>query len=64
MKPVVVSHPKPGQRAQIRCPSCGLLGGIDQEQYEGRISIVCPNRECEYHETHDLRESKAPEGGE
>ena len=37
----------------IRCPSCGGVGWIDRDQYEGRVSVACPES-CDYHETHDL----------
>ncbi len=54
----------PGNRyATIRCPECGGVGWIDQDQHEGRVSILCEGRysgpeasRCRYHETHDLRE--------
>ena len=36
----------------IKCPNCGLEVSIDQDQYEGKISIDCPN--CKYHETHNF----------
>lgn len=34
----------------FRCPGCGLVGEIDEDQFHGRVSIVCP---CGYHETRD-----------
>ena len=30
-----------------RCPECGALGRIDQEQLEGKVSIRCS--ECGHH---------------
>lgn len=45
--------------ASIRCPGCGSVGWIDREQYEGLVSVVCPNTGCTYHETHDLRPDAA-----
>lgn len=35
----------------FRCPTCGVVGEIDEDQYRGRVSIECP--ECTYHETMD-----------
>ena len=40
--------------AMVRCPNCKGAGWVDQEQYEGKVSIQC---DCGYHETHDLREA-------
>lgn len=31
------------------CPGCRLVGEIDLDQAQGRVSIVCP--ECDFHET-------------
>lgn len=39
-------------RAMVECPGCGYLACIDKDQYEGKVSIDCP--ECDYHETHDF----------
>ena len=33
----------------FRCPSCSKVGDIDDDQFRGRVSIVCGN--CGYHET-------------
>lgn len=44
---------------RIRCPGCGVLGIVDEDQYQGRVSIQCATDGCGYHETHDL--SKAEE---
>ncbi len=33
----------------FRCPDCREMGPIDDDQAEGRVSIVCPN--CPFHET-------------
>lgn len=41
--------------ALIVCPTCGRTGWIDGDQYRGEVSIDCP--ECDYHETHDLRDT-------
>lgn len=32
------------------CPTCRGVGEIDEDQLNGRVSIVCP---CGYHETKD-----------
>jgi len=55
--PEVVYGPLKGdeRHAYIRCPSCGSAGWVDRDQYEGRVSVVCPAEGCDYHETHDLR---------
>ncbi len=47
--------------AFVKCPGCGLVARVDQEQFEGKVSIDCP--ECPYHETHDLRQEPPPERG-
>lgn len=38
--------------AFFRCPVCDDLGNIDQDQYEGKVSILC---DCSFHVTVDLR---------
>ncbi len=56
--PDVVPGYRTGDRNQsvlIVCPECGRTGWIDGEQYRGQVSIDCP--ECDYHETHDLRQT-------
>lgn len=40
----------------IKCPECGLVGVVDEDQWHGRVSIDCPTEGCSYHETHDLSE--------
>ena len=53
--PEIIYGPLKGELyASVRCPSCRAVGWIDRDQYEGRISIVCPAEGCGYHETHDL----------
>ena len=39
----------------FRCPRCRRTGEIDEEQFEGRVSIQCPFEGCNYHETKDWR---------
>ena len=36
----------------FQCPECQVKGSIDQDQAEGRVSIVC---ECGMHETGKVR---------
>ena len=36
------------------CPGCGVMGKIDQDQYEGRVSIQCP--ECDFYEIINLKD--------
>lgn len=36
----------------FRCPRCGELGAIDDDQAHGRVSIVCPT--CAFHETGEV----------
>jgi len=38
---------------KVRCPKCGVWGVIDDDQFHGRVSILC---ECGFHETVDLAE--------
>jgi len=35
------------------CPGCGIWGVIDDDQFCGRVSILC---ECGFHETINLAE--------
>ncbi len=35
----------------FRCPSCKGVGDIDDDQFHGRVSILC--EACVYHETTD-----------
>ena len=39
---------------QAQCPGCGIWADVDDDQWSGRVSMDCA--ECDYHETHDLRE--------
>ena len=38
---------------KARCPGCGTWGVIDDDQFHGRVSILC---ECGFHETMNLAE--------
>lgn len=37
---------------KFRCPGCAVWGHLDDDQFYGRVSILCP--ECGWHETHNL----------
>lgn len=39
---------------QLQCPQCETWGEIDEEQFHGRVSVVCVTPGCKYHETHDF----------
>ena len=38
---------------KVCCPGCGVWGIIDDDQFHGRVSILC---ECGFHETINLAE--------
>jgi len=38
---------------KVCCPGCGVWGIIDDDQFHGRVSILC---ECGFHETTNLAE--------
>jgi len=38
--------------AEFKCPDCDLVGTIDEDQYFGRVSILCPR--CSFHGTRDF----------
>ena len=40
----------------FRCPDCNGMGAIDEEQVDGKVSIVCPNSEFAFHETGEVEE--------
>ena len=42
--------------AHVKSPGCGLVLGIDTEQYAGQVSMDCPD--CDYHETHSFIDDK------
>ena len=37
------------------CPSCGVMGSIDEDQAEGRVSIQCVTKGCDFHKTGTVR---------
>ena len=41
-------------RVKFHCPGCGVWGWIDDDQFNGRVSIWC---ECPFHETVNLSEN-------
>lgn len=46
----------------FRCPTCKKVGTIDDDQYHGRVSIVCVTPFCDYHETKDWSEGGSMKG--
>lgn len=45
--------------AFTKCPDCGIIGFIDQDQFEGGISMLC---DCGYHEYCDFRKHTSVDG--
>lgn len=43
--------PTPDSYAVCNCPNCGAFTVMDEDQYHGRVSMLC---DCGYHETHDM----------
>jgi len=41
---------------KMRCPGCGTWADLDDDQWHGRVSILC---DCGFHETLDLAELMA-----
>lgn len=39
---------------EAECPRCGVWGEVDDDQWNGRVSIDCPTEGCPFHETIDL----------
>ena len=37
----------------FRCPLCKKTGTIDDDQFRGRVSVICAHAPCSYHETKD-----------
>jgi len=46
----------------LRCPSCGTVGIVDDEQYHGKAPVVCYY--CGYRDVHDWSKEPKKEGGE
>lgn len=46
----------------LKCPGCGEWGALDDDQYDGRISVAT-EPDCSYHETHDFRGAVERAGG-
>ena len=40
---------------KFKCPDCNVWGYIDDDQYNGRVSILC---NCGFHQTINLKEIK------
>ncbi len=36
---------------KLVCPDCGVKGDLDDDQFNGRVSILC---DCGFHKTVDL----------
>lgn len=39
---------------KLKCPACGALGYLDDDQFNGRVSVQCPTEGCLFHETVDF----------
>ena len=39
----------------LRCPACHTWGEIDDDQFDGRVSVRCATENCSFHETHDFK---------
>lgn len=44
------------------CQGCGTLGLLDDDQFNGRVSVLCPES-CGYHETRDFAAAVERAGG-
>lgn len=42
-----------GEVIKFKCPKCGIWGDVDDDQYNGKVSILC---ECEFHEIINLKQ--------
>ena len=38
---------------KFQCPNCNVWAYLDDDQYNGRVSVDCSN--CDYHETHNFK---------
>lgn len=41
------------KQLQLCCPRCGLWADVDEDQAEGKCSVICP--QCNLHETRDWK---------
>ncbi len=46
---------------KLKCPACGTWGYLDDDQFHGRVSVLCLTEGCMFHETVDF--SKIFTGG-
>lgn len=51
----------PNRTWTAKCPGCGVIAVLDEDQFHGRVSLDCPR--CPYHETHDLSGARPQDGG-
>ncbi len=43
---------------KLKCPTCGYWGYLDDDQFNGRVSVDHTDYEnCTYHETHNFAEA-------
>lgn len=45
---------------KLKCPKCGVWGYVDDDQLEGKVSILC---DCGFHETITPKDSINDEDG-
>jgi len=60
MKPIEIKQVlRDGQKVwKVKCPKCGIWADADHDQFDGKVSLDCPNTVCDYHETHNFRDLK------
>lgn len=54
------------QTFKLKCPGCGTLGYLDDDQVHGRVSTECETDGCSFHETvdwHAIAEGQGLMGG-
>lgn len=39
---------------KLKCPGCGTWGHLDDDQFNGRVSVQCLTGICKFHETHNF----------
>jgi hypothetical protein len=49
---------KAGDTWTVKCPKCGKVGVLDEDQFFGRISTECPREGCGFHEMVDWSKIK------